>query len=102
MKYPVQSNNGSFGVRACPFFKQYSQPSPGELASEDNFAFKWTALWELQAALKHCCVLVRITMWLWQDYKSQITIKIIYYRISIQTWLSTGKIFKNLFIEPTI
>ena len=51
--YPVQSKWGSFGVLACPFFKQYNQPSfaKSELCSpelpvpiEDSFAFKCTAL----------------------------------------------------------
>jgi len=66
--YPVQSKYGIFGVRACPFLKQYSQPSLGEaafcspgvsVARDDNFAFKWTDLWELQDALKQSCVLTR-------------------------------------------
>lgn len=77
MKYPVQSKCGNFDVRACPFLKQYSQSSPGEAevclheASEDNFAFKWTALWEPQAALKQSCVLVKEATCLTQNHKLQ-------------------------------
>ena len=52
-KYPVQSKWGSFGVRAWPFFKQYSQPSLSKsefcsrgvpVPSEDSFAVKCTDL----------------------------------------------------------
>lgn len=71
-KYPVQSKWGSFGVRACPFFKQYSQPSSSKpefcssgvpVPSEDSFAFKCTDLWELQEALKQSWVLLRNTLY---------------------------------------